>query len=226
MKPYSNHPQIFFFLSSKINLNLTEIPTHKTKSPWPSYFKHSHWWKRRSWSKFTSHYAWGTNGVCECKMDVKSIWVPTWHRMDHVSWSLELFLKPPLGSIPDTKPEDHGTPNTRNCWFILLYHVWGPTWIDIHWNSIWLKARSHMTSHYTWGSMITLHDFGLVLGWPWDTFFWALTNSWSRLLARVWSGPKLSPDTGEETIRGRISVQVGLCECQVVKIQLIPLSWG
>ena len=24
----------------------------------------------------------------------------------------------------------------------------------------------------------------------WDTFFWALTMSWSRLLAHVWSGPK------------------------------------
>ena len=34
-------------------------------------------------------YAWGTNGVCECKMvDIKSTWFPTWHRMDHVSWSL------------------------------------------------------------------------------------------------------------------------------------------
>ena len=29
--------------------------------------------------------AWGTNGVCECKMDVKSTWIPTWHQMDHVS---------------------------------------------------------------------------------------------------------------------------------------------
>ena len=49
--------------------------------------------------------------------------------------------------------------------------------------------RSHITSHYTWESVTTLHDFGGVLGWPLDTFFWALTISWSRLLARVWSGP-------------------------------------
>ena len=35
-----------------------------------------------------SHYALGTNGVSECKMDVKSTWVPTWHWLDHVSWSL------------------------------------------------------------------------------------------------------------------------------------------
>jgi hypothetical protein len=36
----------------------------------------------------------------------------------------------------------------------------------------------------------TRHDFGGVLGWPLDTVFWGLTISWSRLLARVWSGPK------------------------------------
>ena len=57
------------------------------------HFKHSRWWKRRRQSKFTSHYAWGTNGVCECKMDVKSTWIPTWHQMDHVSWPLGLFSK-------------------------------------------------------------------------------------------------------------------------------------
>ena len=67
--------------------------THETESPWPLHFKHCHWWKRWSQSKFASHYAWGTNGVCECKMDVKSTWIPTWHQMDHVSWSLGLFSK-------------------------------------------------------------------------------------------------------------------------------------
>ena len=35
------------------------------------------------------------------------------------------------------------------------------------------------------------HGFGGVLGQPLDTFFWALTISWSRLLARVGSGPKV-----------------------------------
>ena len=103
---------------------------------------------------------------------------------------LDYFQKPPLGGRPNTKPGDHGTPNAHNRWFILFYHVWGPAWIEIHWNSIWLRAQSHMTSHYTWGSVITLHDFGGVLGWPLDTFFWALTISWSQLLAHVWSGPK------------------------------------
>jgi hypothetical protein len=49
--------------------------THETECLWLVHLKHSHWWKRRkrrSRSKFTSNYAWGTNGVCECKMDVKS----------------------------------------------------------------------------------------------------------------------------------------------------------
>jgi hypothetical protein len=26
-------------------------------------------------------------------MDVNSSWIPTWHRMDHVSWSLGLLLE-------------------------------------------------------------------------------------------------------------------------------------
>ena len=61
--------------------------------------------------------------------------------------------------------------------------------IRIHWYNFWLRTQSQMTSHYTWGSVITLHVFGGVLGQPLDTFFWALTISWSQLLARVWSGP-------------------------------------
>ena len=51
---------------------------------------------RKGWSrsKFTSYYTWGgTNGVCECKMDVKSTWITPWHHMDHVAWSLGLFSK-------------------------------------------------------------------------------------------------------------------------------------
>ena len=36
---------------------------------------------------------WRTNGVCECKMDVKFTWIYAWHPMDHVSWSRGLFSK-------------------------------------------------------------------------------------------------------------------------------------
>ena len=104
--------------------------------------------------------------------------------------NLDYFWKPPLKGRPSTKPGDHGTPNAHNHWFILFYHVWGPAWIEIHWNSIWLRAWSHMASHYTWGSVTILHDFGGALGWPLDNFFWALIISRSRLLAHAWSGPK------------------------------------
>ena len=89
---------------------------------------------------------------------------------------LDYFQKSPFGGKPNTKPGDHGTPNAHNRWFILLYHVWRSTWIKIHWINIWLRAWSHMTSHSTWESVTTLHDFGGVLGRPWDT----LTISWSR----------------------------------------------
>ena len=59
------------------------------------------------------------------------------------------YLKiPPLGGRPSTKPGDHGTPNAQNYWFVLFYHVWGPAWIKIHQNSIWLRPQSHMTSHH------------------------------------------------------------------------------
>ena len=84
---------------------------------------------------------------------------------------------------------NHDTPNAHDCWFLLFYHVWGPVSIDMHWNSIRLRVRSHMISHYNRGSV--LHDdLGGVLGWPWDAYFWALTISQSRLLARVRSGPQ------------------------------------
>ena len=165
--------------------------THKTWSPWPLHFKHSHWWKRGSCSKFHAHYAWGTNWTwmqdgCTVYMDS---YMASNGSCFMVSWTT--FKKPLLGGKPHTKPGDHGIPNTHDCWFILFYHVWGPAWIDIHWNIIQPRARSHMTSHYTWGSVTTLHDFWGILGRPLDILFWAPTFTWSRLLARAWSGPRL-----------------------------------
>ena len=68
-------------------------------------------------------------------------------------------------------------------------HLWRPVWIGIDWNSIWLRARSHVISRYTWRFVTKVHDVGGVLGRPLDTFFGALTISWSQLLARVWSDP-------------------------------------
>jgi hypothetical protein len=73
------------------------------------------------------------------------------------------FQKSPLGGgRPNTKPEDHGTPNAHNRWLILFYHVWRPAWIEIPWNDIWLRAQSHMTS---------LLEFEGILWLSLDTFF-------------------------------------------------------
>ena len=83
---------------------------------------------------------------------------------------LDYFPKPPLGGRPNTTPEDHGTPNAHSRWFLLFHHVWRPEWIEIHWNSIWLRPQSHTTSQYTQGPLTTLHDFGGVLGRPLDIF--------------------------------------------------------
>ena len=40
---------------------------------------------------------------------------------------LDGFQKPPLEGRPNTKSGDHGTPNAHKCWFILFYHVGGPS---------------------------------------------------------------------------------------------------
>ena len=60
-----------------------------------------------------------------------------------------------------------------------------------------VESRSHMTSHYTWG-FVTTHDFGGVLGWPLDTFFWALTISWSWCGAKPTILKRPSPGDGFE----------------------------
>ena len=104
---------------------------------------------------------------------------------------LGYFQKPLLGGRPNLNLGDHGTPSAHNRWFILFYHIRGPAWKKIHWNSNGPRAQSHVTSHYTWGSVTTLHKFGGVLERPLDTFFWTLTISWSRPLAHVGSGPKI-----------------------------------
>ena len=84
---------------------------------------------------------------------------------------LDYFRKAPLGGRPSTKPGDHGTLNAHNRWFILFYRVWGPTWIETRWNNIWLRAQSHMTSHYTWGSVTTLHNLEVCWDGLWTLSF-------------------------------------------------------
>ena len=132
--------------------------------------------KCRSWFKFASHYAWGTNRVCDCKMDVKSTWNPTWHQMDHVSWSLGLFQKPPLGGRLNTKPRDHGTPDAHESQPLVYSikcenpHDQKPIEITFGRGSgrIWL----HTTLEGLWPQV---HDFGVC----WDGL-WTLSCGLSQ----------------------------------------------
>jgi hypothetical protein len=130
-------------------------------------------------------------------------WMESLHGFLHgIKWimfhgHLDYFRKPTLGGRPNTKPGDHGTPSTHNRWLFYFIMCEDPAWIEIHWTIICLRDRSHTTSHYTWGSVTPLHDFGGSLGrWPLNTFFRALIISWSQLLARVWSRPNKWPCCG------------------------------
>ena len=83
-----------------------------------------------------------------------------------------ITLKNTLGGRSNTNPGDHAlwTFTTVALFYFIMCedpHKW-KFYLS---NSIWLRARSHMTSHYTWGSVTTLHNFGGVLGRPLDTFF-------------------------------------------------------
>ena len=154
-------------------------------SPWPLHFKHSHWWKNAEpvQVRFTLHLRdqqsmWIQDG-CNVHMD---FYMSSNGSCFMVTW---IIFKNHLLEV-DTNQEDHGTPKTHNHSFILFDHAW----IEIHRNSIWLRVRSHLT--------FTLHlrirdQHYMILEVCWDglgtLFFWALTISWSRLLARVWSGP-------------------------------------
>ena len=79
--------------------------------------------------------------------------------------------KPPLGGSPNTKVGDHGTPNAHKHWFILFIMCEDAHEEKVYRRSIWSRARSNMTSHYTWGHVTTLHDFGGVFGRFWTLPF-------------------------------------------------------
>ena len=106
--------------------------------------------------------------------------------MDHVSWSLGLFLKNYLLEVGPTQNQETmalQTLTTINLFYFIMREDlheqklieiafgWGP-------NHVWL----HTTLEDTWP-----HHMILEVSWeqPLDTFFWALAIPWSRLLARV-----------------------------------------
>ena len=150
---------------------------------WLLHFKHSHWWKRRSWSKFGSHYVWGTNGVCECKMGCKvymDSYMPSKTSCFMViglislttSWRIPNFLhgieyimfhghldqshRPPLGGRPNTKTE---RPRHSKRLQPLIYSILVCVRICMNRNFILIAFSielGHICLHTcTWGSVTT-----------------------------------------------------------------------
>ena len=167
-------------------------------------------------------------------MGVKSTWIPTWHQMDHVSWSLGLFfLKPPLGGRFYAKPADHGTPNTHNCWFIQLYRVRGPAWKEIRWNSIWSRARSHMPSRYAWGPWPHYKILEVCWDGLWTVYFGLSQfhghGSWLvcgvALSLHWWLGAKDPFCTHHKQKERHIRSELVLCVKKRVKMTKISLMW-
>ena len=86
---------------------------------------------------------------------VNARWMWSLHRFLHgIEWivfhgHLDYFQKPPLGGSLTQSKESMALRTFTTIDLFYLYHVWGPAWIETHWVSVWLRARSHMTySHY------------------------------------------------------------------------------
>ena len=130
-------------------------------------------------------------------MDVKSTWIPTWHGMDHVGWSLGRFSKTTsweVGLIQNRKIMALQMLTTVGLFYLIMCEDLHEK--KIHCNSIRLRAMSHITSHYTWGPVTTLHDVGGELGWPLDTFLLgSQILTVTALGLCVWSGPNYRPRT-------------------------------
>jgi hypothetical protein len=81
----------------------------------------------------------GTNEVRECKMDVKSTWIHTWHQMD-------------LGLFSKTISRGYAWHKTGRPWHSerlqpLIYSILSRMRTHVnkysHWNGIWLRTQSH-----------------------------------------------------------------------------------
>ena len=111
----------------------------------------------------------------ECKVDVKSTWIPIWHQMDHVSRSFESFSKPPLGGRRNTK--------LRRLWhFKISQLIFSHLWIGSRMNRNSLKkhlVEGPVTNDYTLHLRVHDHStwFWKCLGLTFGHFFWALTIS-------------------------------------------------
>ena len=102
-------------------------------------------------------YAWGTHGVSECKMDVKSTWICAWHQMDHVSWSLGLFFNNHLLKVGLTQNRE-------------IMALWTLTTVDLSYFIMCedLHESTFIEIAFGWGlSHIWLHT---ILEGPWPHY--------------------------------------------------------
>ena len=125
--------------------------THRTESPWQTISLQAlSLVEKADRSKFASHHTWGANEVYKWMQDGIKVFLHGFlHGIESIMFHghLDYFQTPFLGGRSNTKSEDYGTLNAHNHWFILFYHVWRPARIEIHWNSSWLRAPSHIASH-------------------------------------------------------------------------------
>ena len=72
-----------------------------------------------------------------------------------------------------------------------------------------IRLRNQWSKQMQGGCKVYMDTWILLWGWPSDAFFWALTTSWTWLLARVWSGPKWSLEAC------RVRTQISSCLVQL-----------
>ena len=115
-------------------------------------------------------------------MDFKMVTIGTCFM---VTWVI--FKKPPLGGRPNTKLE---TMALQHLTLLCSNHVWGPR---MNRNSLkYQLIKDLVTYDFTLHLRACDHTpwFWKCLETTFGHFFWALIVSWSRVLTRVWSGPK------------------------------------
>ena len=130
------------------------------------HFKHSHWWKRRSWSKFASHYGWGTIRVymwiqygCEVYMESYMVSIGS---CCTVTWTIfkNHFLE--VG-LTRNQPGDRPWHSERSQ--LLIYCIL--SCVRTHMNAKFIEIAFGQGSGHTWlhwGYVTTRHGFWRCVG--------------------------------------------------------------
>ena len=158
--------EVFYLLLSQAGFGFTKGHfTQEIESPWPWHFKHSHWWKRRS--RVQVHFTlplrdqrsmWMQDG---CKIHMDS-YMTSNGSCFMVTWTILKNHLLEVGLTQNQETMAHRMLTTVKLFYFIIY-MWEPTWIEIHWNTIWLRVQSHMASHWN----LRIHDHTT---WFWTAF--------------------------------------------------------